>query len=98
MTVQELLARHPWMEEPLRTYYHALPELLADPTAEGRYAVVHGAETLDTWDTYRDALQFGLGRFQPGTFLVQRVDAKLLAPLAEVFGPVPAPEAAPCPA
>lgn len=98
MTIPELLARHPWMEEPMRTYYRALPGLLAEPGGSGRYVVVRGSGTFGTWDTYGDGLQYGLGLFEPGTFLVQRIDAKLLDPLAEVFGPVPAGEAAPCPA
>jgi len=87
VTIPELLARHPRMEEPMRAYYRALPGLLAEPGGCGRYVVVREANTFGTWDTYGDGLQYRLGLFEPGTFLVQRIDAKLLDPLAEVFGP-----------
>jgi hypothetical protein len=95
MTIPELLARHPWMEEPMRAYYRALPELLADRSA-GEYVVVKGSELYDTWDTFRDANQFACTLFEPGTFLIQRIDARLLEPLGAVFGPSPA-EAPACP-
>lgn len=96
MTVREIVDRHPQLEEALRTFYHALPELLADPTA-GKFVVVMGKELYGRWDTDRDAYQHAAGRFETGTFLVQPVDARLLDLFADAFGPLPA-EAAPCPA
>ncbi|HYH68507.1 MAG TPA: hypothetical protein VD866_27695 [Urbifossiella sp.] len=89
MTVTEILARYPWMEEPLRTYYHALPELLADRTA-GTFVIVTAGELHDTWDTFRDANQFACRLLEPETFIIQRIDARQLAFLAEAFGPIPA--------
>lgn len=93
MTTPDILGRHPQLEPALRTFYRALPDLLADPAA-GRFAAVTAGEVAGTWDTYRDALQHGLSRFDPDTFLVQRIDARLLDPLGDVFGPV---GGAPCP-
>jgi hypothetical protein len=95
MTVKEILARHPWMEEPLRAYYRALPELLADRSA-GKFVVVKGDELFDTWDTFRDAAQFAFRAFEPDTFVIQDVDARMLDFLAPAFGPLPA-EVATCP-
>ncbi len=95
MTIAEILARHPWMEEPLRTYYHALPELLADRSA-GRVVVVKGSELHGTWDTDRDAYQYAISLFEPNTFLVQPIDARMVEFLADAFGPLPA-EAQTCP-
>lgn len=96
MTVQEPLARHPGMEGPLRTYYHALPELLADRTA-GQYVVVKAGELFDTWDTFRDANQFACRMmFEPETYIIQKIDARQLDFLAAAFGPIPA-EAPACP-
>lgn len=88
MTVAEILTRYPWMESPLRTYYHALPELIEDRTA-GKFVVVTAGALHDTWDTFRDANQFACRVFEPETFLVQRIDARQLAFLAEEFGPIP---------
>lgn len=89
MTLAEILARCPWMEHPLRTYYHALPELLADRTA-GRYVVVKGDEIHDTWDTFRDANQFACRAFQPETYIIQEIHKRDLGFLAPAFGPLPA--------
>lgn len=95
MTVNELLTKHPWMEEPLRAYYRALPELLADRSA-GKFVVVKGDELFDRWDTDRDAYQYATRVFEPNTFLVQPIDARMIEFLAPAFGPLPA-EAHPCP-
>lgn len=97
MTIREILDRHPHLEPELRTFYHHLPQLLADRDA-GAFVVVKGDRTFGTWDTYRDAMQHGLQVFGPGAFLVQRLDPQLLDLLAAAFGPHPAPEPAPCPA
>jgi hypothetical protein len=94
MTVAEILARYPWMGEPLRTYYYALPELLADRTA-GKFVIVTAGELHDTWDTFRDANQFACRMFEPETYLIQRIDGRQLAFLEAAFGPIPA-GVAPC--
>jgi hypothetical protein len=83
------------MEEPLRTYYRALPELLADHTA-GRFVVVKGGELYDTWDSFRDAHQFACRLFEPETYIIQKIDRRELDFLATAFGPHPA-EGATCP-
>ena len=63
--------------EPLRqeiqTFLRILPRLIEEEQ-EGRYVVIRGDETFDTWDTYADAVQFGLSKFEDGRFLAQRID------------------------
>src|SRR5688572_10139786 len=97
MTIREILDGHPHLEPELRTFHRDLPALLADREA-GAFVVVKGDRTHGTWDTYRDAMQHGLQLFGPGAFLVQRIDPRMLDLLAAEFGPLPAPDAAPCPA
>jgi hypothetical protein len=76
----------------LTTYYRHLPELLAEEEAN-RYVVVKGDELFNTWDTFRDAIQYGYERFGEQLFMVHKVDPRDLDRLAPYF---PAPEAA-CP-
>ncbi len=95
MTIREILDRNPELEPQLRIYYRGLPGLIADNDT-GKYAVVGSDRISGTWDTYRDAMQHGLQLFGPGSFLVQRIDARLLELLAVEFGPQPEP--ATCPA
>jgi hypothetical protein len=76
----------------LTTYYRRLPELLAEGEA-GRYAVIHGDELCNTWDTVGDALQYGHERFGDQPFMVHQVDPRDVQRLAQFF---PAKEAA-CP-
>ena len=97
MTIREILHQHPHLEPELRTFYRALPGLLADRDA-GKYVVVRGDKTSGTWDTYRDAMQHGLQLFGPDAFLVQRIDPRMMDLLAAEFGPQPAPEPTGCPA
>jgi hypothetical protein len=64
------------LAQEIGTYFRELPRLLREGHA-GRYAVVKGDSVLWTWDTYRDAMQFG--RDKLGTdvlFLVHRVDER----------------------
>src|SRR6266550_7872323 len=77
----------------LTTYYRHLPELLAEGEA-GRYAVVQGDELYNTWDSCRDALQYGHERFGDQLFMVHQVDPRDVSRLARFF---PAKETA-CPA
>lgn len=72
----------------LRAFYHALPELLADEDT-GQYAVVAGGRVHGTWDTVRDADQFGLIMFPDGRYLIQPVDPRYLDVLPRHFGPLP---------
>ena len=84
MTIREILDQHPHLEPELRTFHRDLPGLLADRDA-GKFVVVKGDRTSGTWDTYRDAMQHGLQLFGPGTFLVQRIDARMIELLAVEF-------------
>src|SRR5437868_4486814 len=59
----------------LRTYQRELSRLLEEGEAS-RFAVIQGDQVLATWDTYRDALQYGYERFGDQLFMVQRVDAR----------------------
>lgn len=77
----------------IETYYRALPRLLEEEE-EGRYVVVRGAEVYDTWDTFRDAVQYGHMKFGDRNFLAQDVSPRYLEPLSQVFGRVAAGEVA----
>ena len=79
---------HPLITE-LEVYYRALPRLLAEGEA-GRYAVVKGTEFCGTWDSFRDARQYGYERFGGEPFLTQQIDERYLSALAHWFGPPPA--------
>ncbi len=76
----------------LTAYFRQLPQLLSDGET-GRYAVVQGDQLVNTWDSYRDALQYGNERFGDQLYLIHQVDARDIERLARF---VPAPEA-PCP-
>jgi hypothetical protein len=73
----------PLLQE-LTTYYRHLPQLLAEGEA-GRWVVVHGDELYNTWDTYRDALQYGHERFGDQLFMVHKVDPRDVDRLARFF-------------
>jgi hypothetical protein len=75
---------HPLATE-LGVYYRELPRLLQEGEA-GRYAVVKGETFHGTWDTFRDARQYGYDRFEDGLFLTQKVDARYLSLMAPYFG------------
>jgi hypothetical protein len=80
------------LETELRTYHRILPQLLAEGDA-GRYVVIRGTEVYETWDTFRDATQFGHRTFSDGQFMAQHVDPKMLEVLTTYFGtpePLPA--------
>ncbi len=68
------------------TYYRELPQLIEDGQ-DGRYAIIKGAEFGGTWDTYRDALQYGYDRFGTGPFLAQQVDVRHLDAMSGWFAP-----------
>ena len=77
----------------LVTFRRELPRLLEEGEA-GRFAVVQGDRIHGTWDTHRDATQYGYERFGVDTpFLAQKIDARLAEPLdrflAEEGGPCP---------
>jgi hypothetical protein len=63
-----------WRE--LQTYHREVPRLLAEGEV-GRHAVVQGDQVHGTWDTYRDAMQYGAGKFDLDTpFMVHQVDRR----------------------
>ncbi|MCZ2343047.1 MAG: hypothetical protein LC104_14840 [Bacteroidales bacterium] len=68
----------------LEAYYRALPDLIAAGEND-RWIIVKGQELSETWDTHRDARQFGLTRFSDGEFLVQRIDIRFRELLARYF-------------
>lgn len=70
----------------LEAYYRALPRLIEDGEV-GRHAVVKGDQLVSTWDTYRDALQFGSQMYGVEPFLIQPIDLRYEAELARYFGP-----------
>jgi hypothetical protein len=79
------------LETELRTYHRVLPQLLAEGDA-GRYVVIRGTEVFETWDTFRDATQFGHRTFDDGRFTAQLIDPKMLDALTAYFGtPAPLP-------
>ncbi len=67
---------HPLATE-LSVYYRELPRLLEEGE-EGRYAVVKGETFHGTWDTFRDARQYGYDKFPDGLFLTQKIDIRHL--------------------
>ena len=77
----------------LETFHRELPRLLDDGEA-GRFAVLKGAQVVSTWDTYRDAIQYGYEKFGVEPFLVQPIDTRYEVELAQFFGPVPIQESA----
>jgi hypothetical protein len=88
--LEPLPAEHQPMADDLRAFYHALPDLLADEDV-GEFAVVGGGRVHGTWDTYRDASQYGLLTFPDGRFITQRMDPRFLDVLPRYFGPLPPP-------
>ena len=76
----------------LTTYYRHLPCLLREGEA-GRHVVIRGDQVYGTWDSYRDASQYGRERFGVELFMVHRVDPRDVERLAPYF----AAEQRPCP-
>ncbi len=60
------------LEKELETYESLLPTLKAD---EGKFALIHGAVLLGTFDSYEDALNIGYERCGLKPFLVKRIKA-----------------------
>ena len=60
------------LEKELETYRRKLPELKEH---EGKYALIHGDEVVDTYSSYDDALKEGYKRFKLEPFLVKQITA-----------------------
>lgn len=60
------------LETELATYKAKLPELKAQ---EGRYVLIQGADLIDTFSSYDDALKAGYAKFGLSPFLVKKIEA-----------------------
>jgi len=59
------------LKRELQTYHRHERQLT--PGNEGRYALVHGDDAPEVWDTYEDALRAGYERFGLEPFLVKEI-------------------------
>jgi len=60
------------LERELATYQTRLPELLSH---EGKFALIHGEDVVQTFDTFEDAMKGGYSRFQLDPFMVKQIFA-----------------------
>jgi hypothetical protein len=60
------------LEKELETYKNKLPELKG---SEGKFVLIHGADVIDTFTSYEDAIKEGYARFQVEPFLVKQIQA-----------------------
>ena len=60
------------LEKELETYKKKLPELAG---SEGKYALIHGNDLVDLFNTYEDALKEGYAKFKLDPFLVKQITA-----------------------
>ena len=60
------------LETELATYKAKLPELAAQ---EGKYVLIHGAEIVDFFSTYEDAIKVGYDKFKLEPFMVKQVQS-----------------------
>lgn len=58
------------LEKELETYKSRLPELKAH---EGKYVLIQGAQVVDFFSSYDDALKEGYKRFGTTPFLVKQI-------------------------
>jgi len=60
------------LEKELETYKAKLPELKG---SEGKFVLIKGAELVDTFTSYEDAIKEGYARFHLEPFLVKQVQS-----------------------
>lgn len=60
------------LEKELETFKRKLPELKGQ---EGKYALVHGDDLVDTFESYEDALKRGYQDFGLEPFLVKQIQS-----------------------
>jgi hypothetical protein len=60
------------LERELETYKSKLAEL---KDSEGKFALIHGDELVDTYTSYEDAIKEGYARFKLEPFLVKQIHA-----------------------
>jgi hypothetical protein len=58
------------LEKELETYKNKLPELKKD---EGKFVLIKGAEVIDTFTSYEDAIKEGYKKFKLEPFLVKQI-------------------------
>lgn len=63
------------LERELATYREKLPELSKQ---EGRYVLIHGADVVDTFASYEDALRQGYRMFGLHPFMVKQIQSREL--------------------
>jgi len=61
------------LEKEMDTYKKNLPELKAQH--EGKFVLIHGADVVDTFSTYEDAIKAGYQKYKAEPFLVKRIYA-----------------------
>jgi len=60
------------LELELETYKSKLPELKEN---EGKFVLIHGADVIDLYGTYEDAIKEGYAKFKLEPFLVKRIQS-----------------------
>jgi hypothetical protein len=60
------------LEKELETYKNKLPEL---KDKEGKFVLIHGADVIDTFSAYDDAVKEGYSKFGLEPFLVKKIHA-----------------------
>ena len=61
------------LEQELETFSRELPTLLADPTARGKFVLIHTDTVAGLYPTFEAALSVGYDRFGLAPFLVKQV-------------------------
>lgn len=60
------------LELELETYKSKFPELKEN---EGKFVLIHGADVVDLYGTYEDAIKEGYAKFKLEPFLVKRIQS-----------------------
>ncbi len=60
------------LERELETFKRKLPELSG---SEGKFALIHGDDLVEVFNTYEDALKEGYAKFKLEPFLVKQISA-----------------------
>jgi hypothetical protein len=60
------------LEKELATYHAKLSDWKGN---EGKFVLIHGADVIDTFASYEDAIKDGYARFKLEPFLVKQIQA-----------------------
>jgi hypothetical protein len=60
------------LERELQTYKSKLSELKQN---EGKFVLIHGADVVDVFSSYEDAVKEGYAKFQLDPFLVKQIQS-----------------------